>query len=123
MLKKLKYPRAPKNMSTEMGSGEVKRREDWRGRAEVLFFVEKKSIAAVSKELSISRKSIGVHLKKLPGYQQEIENRRQKAKQNRRDYQRQWAWKARANRYNQVTAETIRQEHDTAARVLSYEKI
>lgn len=94
----------------------------WQERAEALFFLEKKSIVEIEKELQVSRKSIGAHLKNCPGYQRERERRKMENAVKRVEYKRNWDRRNRSFSAGPVTEETIRREHDVAAMILSREK-
>ena len=94
----------------------------WQERARALFFMEKKSIREISKMLFKSEKTIQNYFKKLPEYKQEKEKRKKANSQKRKAYQKQWDRKNRAERYTNISGESIRREHDVAAMILSAER-
>lgn len=95
--------------------------QDWKERAEALFYVEKKNITEIEALLGISRKTLSVHLSSTDGYREERERRKRENAVGRKEYKREWD---RKNRFtgNVINAETIRREHDVAAVILSREK-
>ncbi len=94
----------------------------WQEQAKALFFMEKKSIREISIMLLKSEKSIYRYLKKLPEYKQEREKRKKANRQKRKAYQKQWDRKNRAERYTNISGESLKREHDLAAIILSREK-
>ncbi len=94
----------------------------WQEQAKALFFMEKKSIREISIMLLKSEKSIYRYLKKLPEYKQEREKRKKANSQKRKAYQKQWDRKNRAERYTNISGESLKREHDLAAIILSREK-
>lgn len=94
----------------------------WQEQAKALFFMEKKSIREISIMLLKSEKSIYRYLKKLPEYKQEKEKRKKTNRQKRKAYQKQWDRQNRAERYTNISRESIRREHDVAAMILSAER-
>ena len=94
----------------------------WQERARALFFMEKKSIREISKMLFKSEKTIQNYFKKLPEYKQEKEKRKKTNSQKRKAYQKQWDRQNRAERYTNISGESIRREHDVAAMILSAER-
>lgn len=99
--------------------------QDWKGQAEALFYLQKKSIREISEATGVSRKSISGHLTRTPGYEAERSRRKQEHAAGRKDYKREWDREHRSAAAcygGPVTAETIRREHDVAALVLSREK-
>lgn len=95
---------------------------DWRLGAKGLFFVDKKSIAEISRIIGVSRQSVYAYLKTLTGYTAERERRRNENAEKRALCRRQWDRANRPERYSSITAETIRQEHETAVRILSRDR-
>ena len=94
----------------------------WQERVKALFFMEKKSIREISIMLLKSEKSIYRYLKKLPEYKQEKEKSKKANSQKRKAYQKQWDRKNRAERYTNISGESLKREHDLAAIILSREK-
>lgn len=102
----------------------VQEKEGWRGQAERLFFDEHRKINEICQAVGHTRKYVSGHLKKCENYEEEKEYRKRQQEERRRQYQREWA---RANRCSPfptgaVTADTLRREHDIAAKVLSSER-
>ena len=98
--------------------------EDWKERAEALFYLDKKSIREIAEEIGVSRKSISGHLSVTSGYQEERNRRKAENAGKRKAYQREWDRVHRSTGCygGAVTAETMRREHDVAAVILSREK-
>ena len=96
------------------------RSRDWRAAAREQFFEGHKSIGEIAKATGISRQSLSGYLKKLPGYKNERDRRKQQNAAARREYKREKNREYRA--MGAITAETIRREHDVAALILSREK-
>lgn len=96
-------------------------RSDWRKEAGRLFFIQKKCINEIAKDLGKSRRSVQGHLSRQSGYEEEKRARSAQKAAARKEYQRQWDREHRL-RGSEITSETIRREHDLAAMILSYEK-
>ena len=96
-------------------------RSDWRKEAGRLFFIQKKCINEIAKDLGKSRRSVQGHLSRQFGYEEEKRARSAQKAAARKEYQRQWDREHRL-RGSEITSETIRREHDLAAMILSYEK-
>lgn len=94
--------------------------KDWRGAAREQFFERQKSIEEIARITGISRQSISGYLKRLPGYREERNRRKEQNTAARKVYKREKNREYRA--MGSVTAETIRREHDVAALILSREK-
>ena len=96
--------------------------EDWRQRAEALFFVEGKNIREVSGQVGVSVRSVSSYFNSLPHYAVEVKRRRA-VNANRTEYYREHKRAYRAkNRYNVINSETMRAEQALAARILSRER-
>lgn len=103
-----------------MGQG----KEEWKRQAERLFFDEHMKVNEICRAVGRTRKYVSGHLQKCGGYKEEKLRRKKQQEERRRQYQREWA---RANRCSPfsagaVTADTLRREHDIAAKVLSSER-
>lgn len=94
----------------------------WQERAKALFFMEKKSIKEISRIISKSEKAIQNYFKKLPEYKKEKEKRKRANRQKRKEYQKQWDKENREDRYHCINGESLKREHDVAARILSAER-
>ena len=84
----------------------------------VLFFIKEMTVKEISKELGFSEKSIGDFLRKDKRYQKEREKRKKANAIKRKEYKRNW------DRQNagEVTAASIKREHEVAVNILSHEK-
>ncbi len=91
----------------------------WKEKVKALFFMEKMSIAEISKRIGVSRKSITNYLKLQPNYQEEKNNRKIENYIKRKEYKKKWD---KNNRYSIVNNETLGREHDLAAYILSRER-
>lgn len=99
--------------------------KDWKDMAKELYFAKGMKITDISKELSMSRKSISTFLHSLNAFEAEKEKRKKESKAKRKEYQRQWDRDNRGkneNPFGEVNAESIRREHDIAAMILSRER-
>lgn len=106
----------PKNTGTKMESGCGM---DWKERAKKMYF-DGGPINAISEATGKSRQAVSGYLKTLPGFAEEKERRKRKNRENRKEYKR---LKNREYRgAAEVTAQTLKREHDIAARILSHEK-
>ena len=95
--------------------------DDWKEKAEEMFFNDGLEINEISILLDKSRRSVQGYLSTFPAYIHEKEKRSTAKREKRREYKRQWDRENR-NRYDAVSAESIRREHDVAAMILSHEK-
>lgn len=103
----------------------------WQPQAEALFFMGHNLINDIAVSLGKSRETISRYLCKHPDYQKERVYRKERSADKRMQYQRAWDAANRSasarvtaeDRYGEVTAETIRIEHDIAVRILSRERI
>lgn len=95
---------------------------NWKERAEVLFFKDKLNINRISEKLGVSRKSISKYLGSREGYQEERENRKQLNSEKRREYKREWDRKNRNTLPRNITADDLKRDHETAVKILSAEK-
>lgn len=102
----------------------IKAEIDWKEQAEALFFVDHlpiKDIAAIVKK---NRRYVSEAVKASVryDYKKEYQWRKEQSKAKRKEYQRDWDRKNRSPSMGEVTAETMRREHDMAVAVLSREK-
>lgn len=95
--------------------------ENWRKKAEEMFFNNGLEINDIAVLLDKSRRSIQGYLSTCPAYEHEKEKRSTARKKKRKEYKRQWDRDNR-HRYDAVSDESIRREHDVAAMILSHEK-
>ncbi len=109
-------------------------KRDWKGMSEILFFQDHMKIGDICRKVGRTRKYVSGHLQGCSGY--EAEKRWRKSRQEggevygpeqeekRRQYQMEWNRSHRRESFaaGGVTADTLRQEHDTAARILSSER-
>lgn len=97
--------------------------ETWKERAKALFLVDKLNISQIAEIISVSRKSVGAYLATIPECQEEKTRRKTFNKTKRREYQREWDRNHRRNTISgNITAETLRREHELAVMELSREK-
>lgn len=95
--------------------------ENWRKKAEEMFFNDGLEINDIAALLDKSRRSIQGYLSTCTAYEHEKEKRSTAKREKRKEYKRQWDRDNR-HRYDAVSAESIRREHDVAAMILSHEK-
>lgn len=94
----------------------------WKEDSSKMFFRDGLTINEIADVTGISRQSISAFLNRQPGYNEERRKRKGINAVRRREY------KARKNReyrsivHGEVTAETMKKEHDMAAAILSREK-
>ncbi|MCM1104922.1 MAG: hypothetical protein NC409_12550 [Clostridium sp.] len=93
----------------------------WKQTARELFFDSGCSVVQIAAYTGVSRQSIAAYLKGCAGYAAERDRRRAASQAARKEYK-----KAKNREYRaagmEVTAETMRREHDTAALILSRER-
>lgn len=94
----------------------------WREDSLRMFFQDGMSINDISAATGISRQSISAYLKQQPGYDGERQRRMDSNAVRRREYKRQKNREYRSAVHDEVTAETMKREHDMAAAILSREK-
>ena len=101
-----------------------KEEPDWREQAEALFFVDHLSIKEIAEIVQKHRRHVSDAIKASTryNYQKEYDWRKEQSKKKRKEYQREWDRQNRTPQMGEVTAETIRREHDMAVAVLSHEK-
>lgn len=92
----------------------------WKEQAADLFFNCRKSFVEIEKLTGVSRKTLSGYLRQQPGYDDERQGRKAANAASRKEYKRNWDQTCRC--MGGVTSETIRQEHDMAALILSREK-
>lgn len=98
-------------------------KNNWHEKADRLFFTEKLKISEIAVITGVSRRRVSERLRKNEGYEAERKRRMEENAQRRREAKREYDKKRRKTLTDwAVTAETMRIEHDTAARILSYEK-
>lgn len=95
---------------------------EWKHRAEALFFVKHLDVTEIAARLSKARETVSRFINGCEGYEAEMEFRRRNRAKQRREYQRQWDENNRPNRYNDINGETLRREHELASLLLSKEK-
>lgn len=95
---------------------------DWKKRANTLFFNDKLNINQISEVLGMSRKSISKYLSSCEGYKKEREERKKINKEKRREYKREWDRANRLTISQKVTEDDLKRDHETAVRILSAEK-
>lgn len=97
---------------------------DWKEQAEALFFVDHLTITEIASVVKKNRRYVSEAIKASTkyNYKKEYAWRKEQSKAKRKEYQREWDRKNRTPSMGEVTAKTIRREHDIAAAVLSHEK-
>lgn len=96
--------------------------EDWKKRAEELYFEEKKSMQDTAAAVGVSRQSVSAYLKNLPRFAQEKQRRKDENRTKRQEYKREMNRKYREEYRMRVTPETMKREHDIAVMLLSHER-
>lgn len=94
----------------------------WREDASRMFFREGRTINDISDAIGISRQSVSACLKQQPGYGSERQKRKDSNALWRKEYKKQKNREYRSAMQDEVTAETMRKEHDMAAAILSRER-
>lgn len=92
---------------------------DWKAYAEKMYF-EGSSINDIAAEIEKSRQAVSGYLKSLPGFKEEKERRKMENREKRREYKR-----VKNKQYRipmEITADTIKREHDIAVMLLSHER-
>lgn len=92
---------------------------DWKENAQKMYFGGS-SINDIAAETGKSRQSVSGYLKLLPGFSEEKERRKRENREKRREYKR-----VKNKQYRipmEITADTIKREHDIAAVLLSHER-
>lgn len=87
-----------------------------------MFFQDGMAINVISDAVGVSRQSISAFLKQQPGYGMEKQKRKDANAVRRKEYKRQKSREYRCAARDEVTAETMKKEHDMAAAILSREK-
>lgn len=93
----------------------------WQEMASAYYFETGLSVNDISAATGISRQSISAYLKGCDGYAQEKQRRREGNREKRREYKKAKNREYRGTAHMQVTAESMRREHDLAALELSRE--
>lgn len=96
--------------------------EDWRERAYRLYFKDGLGIGETAESIGVSRQSVSAYLKACPDFAREKERRKIRNKERRKVYKKEKNQEYRRNYSMQVTAETMRREHEIAAMLLSHER-
>lgn len=96
--------------------------DEWKAQAKALFFVEHLRITEIVSLVRKSRKTVSEFINDCEGYEAEMAFRRQVSAAKRREYQRQWDRDHRVGSYTAINADSLRQEHDMAALILSKER-
>lgn len=99
-------------------------KRDWKRMSEILFFRDHRKIGDICRVVGRTRKYVSGHLHGCSGYEAEMRWRKSRQEEKRRQYQVEWNRSHRRESFaaGDVTADTLRQEHDTAARILSSER-
>ncbi len=99
-------------------------KKDWKEMSETLFFRDHMKIGDICRRVGRTRKYVSGHLQGCSGYGAEKQYRKSRQEEKRRQYQAEWNRSRRRESFasGDVTADTLRQEHDVAARILSSER-
>lgn len=111
---------------TKPGKTEAKpSKTNWRKKADELFFDQMLSIREISGIIGISANSISKHLNSRPNYKTERE-RRKKQNSDRTGYFKEYYQKSKiasiSDYANEISAQSLKQEHETAVKILSGER-
>ncbi len=93
----------------------------WKEDSLKMYFQEGCLINEIAAATGVSRQSISAFLNQQPGYTEERQKRKDSNAVRRREYKRQKNREYRSA-IGEVTAETMKREHDMAAAILSREK-
>lgn len=94
----------------------------WKEEASRMFFQGSAAINDISAATGVSRQSVSAYLKRQPGYMAEKQRRKESSASRRREYKAAKNRQYRSAARDEVTAETMRREHDIAAAILSRER-
>lgn len=94
----------------------------WREDCFRMFFQDGAKITDISDATGVSRQSISAYLSRQPGYDKERQRRKDSNAVRRLEYKRQKNREYRSAVHDEVTAETMKREHDMAAAILSRER-
>lgn len=112
----------PKEIRQKWEHGTGDKMNDWKERANKLFFNDKLNINQISEVLGISRKSISKYLATVEGYKKEKEERKKINREKRREYKREWDRVNRLTVSQKITQDDLKRDHEMAVRILSAEK-
>lgn len=94
----------------------------WKDEVEEYYFNSHMFISDIAIYTGISRQSISAHLKMCPGYEEEKEWRKTQNRKSRKEYKKVKNREYRSRVPMEVTADTMRREHEIAVMILSHEK-
>lgn len=97
-------------------------RMGWKEEASHMYFRCGVAINEISAATGVSRQSVSAYLKQQPGYRAEKQRRKEDNISKRREYKAEKNRQYRSAAREEVTAETMRREHDIAAAILSRER-
>jgi predicted DNA-binding protein YlxM (UPF0122 family) len=98
------------------------RKKGWKQEAYEMYYGEHMQINDIASKLKMSRQAVSNHLRSYPTqFNMEKESRKMLNNEKRKESKRAYSRKYRAE--NKINADTIKREHETAARILSYERI
>ena len=97
---------------------ELNRKVDWREQAKALFFIDHFTITTIADILQRSRETVSRFICTCEGYDEEMLYRKGQSAERRKESKRRWNQEYR----NTITKESLRQEHETAVKILSAEK-
>lgn len=94
----------------------------WKEEAFRMFFKDGAAVGNIAVATGVSRQSLSAFLKQQPGYKTEKQRRKETSAIRRREYKAEKNREYRSAARDEVTAETMKREHDMAAAILSREK-
>lgn len=94
---------------------------NWKKQAAEMYFGGN-SINDIASYTGKSRQSVSEYLKTLPGFTEEKERRKMENRDKRKEYKREKNKSYRAFSCGEVTADTMRREHEVAVMLLSHER-
>lgn len=112
----------PKGAGTKMESRRELVQMAWKEEASRMFFQGSAAVGDISAATGVSRQSVSAFLKQQPGYRAEKQRRKEVNAIRRREYKAAKNREYRSAARDEVTAETMKREHDMAAAILSREK-
>jgi transposase len=94
---------------------------EWKNQAERLFFIYRKTIKEISKEINVSEKTISNYLKTFDSYIEEKQNRKLVNKTKRKEYKKVWE-KENRMMTNESDKIMLKNQHYTDVGILTFEK-
>lgn len=92
----------------------------WREKAKKLYFLEKKTITDIAKELGKSRKTISLFLNSTKNIQEEKQKRKELSQKKKKEAKA--AKRRNRSRTGEIHPGILKREHEIAVQILSREK-